>query len=165
MNKKKQKKQTIDFDKFLCSLFAQGVFPKERGKCIRNNIENALQDQGLEYNGGEIVQIEKSIQKKSYNPVDEVKSERPFTIGDVLTDSSGDYYIFKCYIDEHHFESLVHISNSVIFATNSTNYGLMIPNGLRYATSIEIQYVFNRILNKVEELYRRIETLEKFLKE
>lgn len=160
MNKKKQKKQTIDFDKFLCSLFAQGVFPKERGKCIRNNIENALQDQGLEYNGGEIVQTEKSIQKKAYNPVDEVKSERSFTIGDVLVDSSGDYYIFKCYIDEHRFESLVHISNSgILFTTNSTG-GNEIPNGLRHATSIEIQYAFNRISNMVDALYKRIEILE-----
>ena len=163
MNKKKQKKQTIDFDKFLCSLFAQGVFPKERGKCIRNNIENALQDQGLEYNGGEIVQTEKSIQKKAYNPVDEVKSERPFIIGDVLVDSVKDYYIFKCYIDEHRFESLVHISDSgIIFNTNSIggNY-IEIPNGLRHATSIETQYVFNRISNMVDGLYRRIEVLER----
>lgn len=60
----KRKNRLIDFDKFICSLFAQGVFPDD-GRSIRNNVLNALKDQNLEYYGGSIVPIGKGSKQQS----------------------------------------------------------------------------------------------------
>ena len=49
----------IDIDKFICNLFATGALPE--GSKERAYIENALQDCGLEYYGGEIVERQKSF--------------------------------------------------------------------------------------------------------
>lgn len=121
----------IDIDKFICNLFATGAFPA--GSKERAYVENALQDCGLEYYGGEIV---------------ERKKEPKFKVGDWIVQGCNILKI-RCVGDEYYcFETIGGYIDDMLVSEIDSLYHLWSIEDAKdgdVLMSGDIIFIFNKI--------------------
>ena len=154
----KRKNRLIDFDKFICSLFAQGVFPDD-GRSIRNNVLNALKDQNLKYDGGSIVPIGKGSKQQS--DAKENDEHAFYKKGDFVMCNNTEIFVFDKYELGGLIDSYVSLRNGKFeFRRVYTS-----DNYMRLATYDEINIFFEEFerlcvqMNKVCSIFGSLEGL------